>query len=273
MSKEESTTLIREYSLPKGWYARVSGLQEPTNYGTKFKTGIYEEQMKSGYRPPFHSFALRFFKHYGMAPGQPVPNGWRNLFGLIYLVETSGYKVDPTDFMRVFFEICYVKGVSNCPRWRDDIGTPNSRISEQHLLHGVLPRDNEVFLDQTHESFACSFAQAVYTLSRLKGRRILLRRLKATHHAEELSKCEANHLLHIEALERRLEMAKKKMYEMGFMKSKEMFAERFLDFPLDAFVMPTVVSPSGETVLPLEAGDAAASEPPKNGPSGDAPRP
>ncbi|KAK2988542.1 hypothetical protein RJ640_022493 [Escallonia rubra] len=104
-------------AMQVGWYARLPGLQEPANYGTKFETGIYEEQVKSGYRLPFHPFALRFFEHYRMAPGQLVPNGWRKLAGLIYLVQTSGYKPDATDFMRVFFEICFVKGVANCPGW------------------------------------------------------------------------------------------------------------------------------------------------------------
>ncbi|KAK2988546.1 hypothetical protein RJ640_022497 [Escallonia rubra] len=99
MSTEDLLELIREYPLP----------EEPANYGTKFETGIYEEQVKSGYRLHLHPFALRFFEHYRMAPGQLVPNGWRKLAGLIYLVQTSGYKPDATDFMRVFFEICFVK--------------------------------------------------------------------------------------------------------------------------------------------------------------------
>ncbi|KAK3007883.1 hypothetical protein RJ639_013713 [Escallonia herrerae] len=92
MSTEDLQDLIREYPLP-------------------------EEQVKSGYRLPLHPFALRFFEHYRMAPGQLVPNGWRKLAGLIYLVQTSGYKPDATDFMRVFFEIYFVKGVANCPGW------------------------------------------------------------------------------------------------------------------------------------------------------------
>ncbi|KAK3008830.1 hypothetical protein RJ639_014404 [Escallonia herrerae] len=117
MSTEDLQNLIREYPLPEGWYARFPGLQEPANCGTKFETGVYEEQVKSGYRLPLHPFALRFFEHYPMAPGQLVPNGWRKLAGLIYLVQTSGYKPDATDFMRVFFEICFVKGVANCPGW------------------------------------------------------------------------------------------------------------------------------------------------------------
>ncbi|KAK2983032.1 hypothetical protein RJ640_024687 [Escallonia rubra] len=469
MSTEDLQDLLREYPLPEGWYARLLGLGEPANYGTKFEAGVYEEQVKFGYRLPLHPFALRFFEHYRMAPGQLIPNGWRKLVGLIYLVQTSGYKLDATDFMRVFFEICFVKGVANCPGWyyihsrqrllkggpksnkgwhsryffvgrldkgelpfdrvwnpfckdfenpgkptpnnqtkhilshiklrgglcideplseeqlewakiippkpipaglqiplhppaihsvssaetvplemasgsgksqqggffgilqkakgkRDDLGMPDSQVSEQHLLHGILPQDKEVFQTQPHDTFACSFAQAVYTmyasgsemLSRFEmarqvaaeeahlKREVVKEAQEATHRAEELSRQEEEHLAHIATLEKRLDRVKRKaaeevtkardqgirdflngnagdewlkkqtddgleIYEMGFMKAKEMFVERFPDMPLDDFVMPAVVSPSGETVMPSEVGDAATSHLPGEGPSGDAP--
>ncbi|KAK2973870.1 hypothetical protein RJ640_029686 [Escallonia rubra] len=498
MSTEDLQVLIREYPLPEGWYARLLGLQEPANYDTEFETGIYEEHVKSGYRLHLHLFALRFFEHYRMAPGQLVPNGWRKLAGLIYLVQTSGYKPAATDFMRVFFEICFVKGVANCPGWyyihsrqrllkggpksnkgwhsryffvgrldkgelpfdrnwnpfckdfenpgkptpnnltkhilshiklrggvstddplseeqsewakiippkpiptglsipppppaihsvsyvetvplemasesgkspkggflgvlqkakgkqkeklpnvelppapkktrvtppersprildqvsinydpifrprwtlrRDDLGMPDSQVSKQHLFHGILPRDKEVFQTQTHETFAYSFAQAVYTMyasgSEMLSRFEMVRQVaaeeaqqkreavkeaqEASHRAEELSRQEADHLAQIATLEKRLERVKRKaaeevtkardqgirdfldgnageewlkkrtdddleIYEMGFMKAKEMFVERFPDMPLDDFVMPAVVSPSGGTIMPSEA--------------------
>ncbi|KAK2993791.1 hypothetical protein RJ640_027669, partial [Escallonia rubra] len=117
MTREELEALIMEYPLPQGWIARVPELQEPANYGTNWETWIYEEQVRLGYRLHLHPFALRMFDHYKMAPGQLMPNGWKNLVGIVYLIETSGYKADPTDFMRVFFEICFVKGVANCPGW------------------------------------------------------------------------------------------------------------------------------------------------------------
>ncbi|KAK3020181.1 hypothetical protein RJ639_046989 [Escallonia herrerae] len=429
MSTEDLHNLIWEYPLPKGWYARLPGLQEPANYGTKFEMGVYEEQVKSGYRLPLHPFALCFLKHYRMAPGQLVPNGWRKLVGLIYLVQTSGYKPDATDFMRVFFEIYFVKGVANCPGWyyihsrqrlqkggpksnkgwhsryifvghldkgelpfdrdwnpfcglcineplsedqlewakiisprpipagllipsppraipsvtsaeivplecspriaeqvsidddpifrsrwtlrRGDLGMPDSQVSEQHLLHGVLPRDKEVFQTQTYETFACSFAQAVYTVATDEAqqkREAVKEAQEASHRAEELSKQEADHLAQIATLEKRLERVKRKaaeevtkardqgirdfldgnagdewlkkrtddgleIYELGFAKAKEMFTERFPDIPLVNFVLPAIVSPSGEIVMPSEAGDAATSHLPGEGPSGDAPEP
>ncbi|KAK2995012.1 hypothetical protein RJ640_012252 [Escallonia rubra] len=365
MSTEDLQDLIREYPLPEGWYARLPGLGEPANYGTKFETGVYEEQVKSGYRLPLHPFALRFFEHYRMAPGQLVPNGWRKLAGLIYLVQTSGYKPDVTDFMRVFFEKAKGKRKEKQPsvelspvpkrtrvtpaerspqildqvsieddpifrpRWalrRDDLGMPDSLSSEQHLCHGILPRDKEVFQNQTHETFACSFAQAVYTMyasgSEMLSRFEMARQVAAeeaqltreavkeaqdaTHRAEELSKREEDHLDRIASLEKKLDRVKKRaaeevikardqgirdflegnagdewlkkrtedgleIYELGFVKANEMFAERFPDIPLDGFVLPAVGSPSGETVMPPEAGDVAASDLPGEGPSGDAP--
>ncbi|KAK3019026.1 hypothetical protein RJ639_004308 [Escallonia herrerae] len=366
MSTEDLQDLIREYLLPEGWYACLPGLQEPVNYGTKFETGIYEEQVKFGYRLPLHHFALRFFEHYRMAPRQLVPNGWRKLAGLIYLVQTSGYKPDAIDFMRVFFKICFVKGVAT----RDEMASGSGKspqggflgvlqkakgkrkekqpsaelplflrgvelflqnilhVSEQHLLHGILPRDKEVFQTQTHKTFACSFAQAVYTIyasgsemlfcfemarqvaaaEAQQKREAVKEAQEATHRAEELSKQEADHLAQIVTLEKRLERVKRKAAEevtkardqgicyfldgnagdewlkkrtkvgleindLGFTKAKEMFVKRFPDIPLDDFVLPAVISPSGETVLPSEAGVAAASHPSGEGPSGDAPEP
>ncbi|KAK3010022.1 hypothetical protein RJ639_010985 [Escallonia herrerae] len=428
MSTEDLQNLIREYPLPEGWYACLPGLQEPANYGTKFETGVYDEQVKSGYRLLLHPFALCFFEHYRMALGQLVPNGWRKLAGLIYLVQTSSYKPDATDFMRVnpgkptpnnqtkhilshiklrgglsideplseeqleWVKIIPQKPIlaglsipppppaipsmssvetvplgeakreaTKCgvapapkkvrvtplehslrildqvsieddpifrPRWtlrRDDPGMPDSQVAEQHLLHGILPRDKKVFQNQTHETFACSFAQDMYAsgsemLSRFEMARqvaaeeaqqkrdAVKEAQEATHRAEELSKREEDYLAKIMTLEKRLEPVKRKaaeevtkardqgirdfldentgdewlkkwtedgleIYELGFTKAKEMFAERFPDIPLEDFVLPAVASPSRETAMPSEAGDAAASHPSGEGPSGDAPEP
>ncbi|KAK3031022.1 hypothetical protein RJ639_036872 [Escallonia herrerae] len=435
MSTEELLELIRQYPLPDGWYARVPGLQEPANYGTKFEMGIYEEQVKSGYRLPLHPFSLRFFKHYHMAPGQLVPNGWRKLFGLIYLVETSGYKPDPTDFMRDFenpgkptpnnltkhilshiklrgglstdeplsekqlewakiiphkpilagltiphppaipsmssaetvpLEMAIGSGKSPQGGFLGMLQKAKGKIKEKQpsvscplfqrrqglllltCLHGLLKE----FLSTRIQSFdldghlgvmtlGCQIARSqssiffmeffnkeMYAnesamLSRFKmARQVAAKEAQqkrdaikeadeATCRVEELSKREADYIAHIETLQRRLEWAKRKIaketkkveeardkgirdfldgntreewlkkrtndgleiYEMGFTKAKEMFAERFPDIPLDDFVMPAVVSPSGETAMPSAAGDAAASHPSEEGPSGDAPEP
>ncbi|KAK2985857.1 hypothetical protein RJ640_018723 [Escallonia rubra] len=117
MSKESIVSLLEEYPLPPPFSARVPALQEPANYGTDLETSVYEGQIKSGYRIPMHPLAVAFFNHYKMAPGQLVPNGWRKLVGLIYLVQTSGYPVTVHDFMRLYLEVCFVKNVAKCVGW------------------------------------------------------------------------------------------------------------------------------------------------------------
>ncbi|KAK3040042.1 hypothetical protein RJ639_028296 [Escallonia herrerae] len=117
MTKESIVELLKEYPLPPPFSARVPALQEPANYGTNLETSVYEGQIRSGYRVPMHPFAVAFFNHYKMAPGQLVPNGWRKLVGLIYLVQTSGYPVTVDDFMRLYLEVCFIKSVAKGDGW------------------------------------------------------------------------------------------------------------------------------------------------------------
>ncbi|KAK3002687.1 hypothetical protein RJ639_019976 [Escallonia herrerae] len=104
MTKESIVELLEEIPLPPPFSARVPALQEPANYGTDLETSVYEGQIRSGYRVTMHPFVVAFFNHYKMVPGQLVPNEWRKLVGLIYLVQTSGYLVTVDDFMRLYLE-------------------------------------------------------------------------------------------------------------------------------------------------------------------------
>ncbi|KAK3014630.1 hypothetical protein RJ639_010295 [Escallonia herrerae] len=117
MTKERIVELLEEIPLPPPFSTRVLALQEPTNYGTDLETSVYEGQIRSGYRVPMHPFAVAFFNHYKMAPGQLVSNGWRKLVGLIYLMQTSGYLVTVDDFMRLYLEVCFINNVANSVGW------------------------------------------------------------------------------------------------------------------------------------------------------------
>ncbi|KAK2982068.1 hypothetical protein RJ640_003193 [Escallonia rubra] len=101
MTKEEIKELLEEFPLPPGFSAQVPEIQEPANYGTDLETCIYEGHIRSGYRFPLHPFDLAFFNHYKMTPSQLLSNGWRKLVGLIYLVQTSRYKVEVKEFMKL----------------------------------------------------------------------------------------------------------------------------------------------------------------------------
>ncbi|KAK2986442.1 hypothetical protein RJ640_011880 [Escallonia rubra] len=117
MTKESIIELLEEFPLPPPFSARVPALQELANYGMDLETSVYEGQIKSGYRIPMHPFVVAFFNYYKMAPGQLVPNGWRKLVGLIYLVQTSGYPVTVHDFMRLYLEVCFIKNVAKSVGW------------------------------------------------------------------------------------------------------------------------------------------------------------
>ncbi|KAK2965280.1 hypothetical protein RJ640_004149 [Escallonia rubra] len=158
MTKESIVELLEECPLPPPFSARVLALQEPANYGTDLETNVYEGQIRSGYRIPMHPFAVAFFNHYKMAPVQLVPNGWRKLVGLIYLVQTSWYPVTVHDFMRLYLE--RPSGKWEFPRkWNDfckdyekkGFLAPNAMTKKQFLDHikrrGVLNID-EPLTDQ-----------------------------------------------------------------------------------------------------------------------------
>ncbi|KAK2973518.1 hypothetical protein RJ640_010573 [Escallonia rubra] len=117
MTKESIIELLEEFPLPPHFSARVLALQEPANYGTDLETSVNESQIKSGNRIPMHPFTVAFFNYYKMTPGQLVPNGWRKLVGLIYLVQTSWYPVTVHDFMRLYLEVCFIKNVAKSVGW------------------------------------------------------------------------------------------------------------------------------------------------------------
>ncbi|KAK3012905.1 hypothetical protein RJ639_008408 [Escallonia herrerae] len=117
MTKASLVELLEEFPLPHPFFVRVPALQEPAKYGTDLETSVYEGQIRSGYRILMHSFDIAFFNCYKMAPGQLVPNGWRKLVGLIYLMQTSGYPVTVHDFIRLYLEVCFIKNVAKSVGW------------------------------------------------------------------------------------------------------------------------------------------------------------
>ncbi|KAK3042689.1 hypothetical protein RJ639_000941 [Escallonia herrerae] len=166
MTKESIVELLEEFPLPPPFSTRVPTLQNPANYGTVLEISVYEGQIRSGYRVPMHPFAVAFFDHYKMAPSQLMPNGWRKLVGLIYLVQTSGYPLTVHDFMRLYLEVCFIKNVANSVSWyyihnrvRVIKGGPKSNKAPSS--RGVA-RDKLILENQPHEAFAMAHVQPAY---------------------------------------------------------------------------------------------------------------
>ncbi|KAK2967182.1 hypothetical protein RJ640_005226 [Escallonia rubra] len=169
--------LLEEFPLPPPFSARVSALQEPANYGTDLETCVYEVQIQFGYIILMHPFAIAFFNYYKMAPGQLVPNGWRKLVGLIYLVQTSGYPVTVHDFMRLYLEVCFIKNVAKSVglyyihnRVKRIKGGPKSNKgwhSRGLAENGSSPESGTVFVKIMKERLSCS--QCYHNIKRRGG--------------------------------------------------------------------------------------------------------
>ncbi|KAK3008395.1 hypothetical protein RJ639_013607 [Escallonia herrerae] len=261
MSTEDLLELLREYPLPEGvtncsgWYY-IHSRQRLLKGGPKSNKGWHSKYFFIGHsdkgKLPFDREWNPYCKDFENL-GKPAPNNLTKHI-LSHIKLRGGLFIDEPlseqqlEWARIIPPKPVQAGVVTPPSaptisstFPAESAPLDSQISEQHLVYGVLPRDKEVFQNQTHDTFSC-FAQAVYMEC-----------------WDEWLKKRADDGLEI--------------YELGFVKAKEMFTERFPDIPLDDFVLPAVISPYGETVLPSEAGDVAASHPPGEGPSGDAPEP
>ncbi|KAM3194967.1 hypothetical protein ACQJBY_071182 [Aegilops geniculata] len=51
---------------------------------------VYAHALEAGVRFPLHDFFVDALKHYGLAPGQLAPSGWRVLVGFVALCQDAG---------------------------------------------------------------------------------------------------------------------------------------------------------------------------------------
>ncbi|KAK2971659.1 hypothetical protein RJ640_010900 [Escallonia rubra] len=271
MTRESIMELLEEFPLPPPFSARVPALQEPANYGTDLETSVYEDQIKSGYRILMHPFTVAFFNYYKMTPGQLVPNGWRKLVGLIYLVQTSGYPVTVHDFMRLYLEVCYIKNkwlakvkaqketfkaycYTSQMQYMFTMAIDMARNAETEKIAAVGKVDK---LDKEVKDLKTENADLLTKLGRLEKRYEKFRHEKA-----EIGNNAIQAFLDGTAGEEWLQKRTEdglSIFQEGFQKAKELMMEKYPSLFLDDVVVPTFELPSGKTVAPTEAGDAISS--------------
>ncbi|KAK1604641.1 hypothetical protein QYE76_028314 [Lolium multiflorum] len=66
---------------------------------------VYADALEAGMRLPLHPFYVMVLSHYGIAPGQLMPNGWRALAGFVVLSHFTGVPPSLAVF-RHFFSLC-----------------------------------------------------------------------------------------------------------------------------------------------------------------------
>jgi hypothetical protein len=70
---------------------------------------VYEHALEAGMRVPLHGFFSEALAHFGLAPTQVVPNGWRIMAGFVVLCHYAGVPPSLLVF-RYFFRLRILKG-------------------------------------------------------------------------------------------------------------------------------------------------------------------
>uniref|UniRef100_A0ACD5ZTQ1 Uncharacterized protein n=1 Tax=Avena sativa TaxID=4498 RepID=A0ACD5ZTQ1_AVESA len=85
---------------------------------------VYAGALEAGMRVPLHGFFCEVLAHFGIAPAQLVPNGWRFMAGFLALCRTVGVPPSLAVFRRIFglYIVSYKKKGWCCFRARDRSG-------------------------------------------------------------------------------------------------------------------------------------------------------
>ncbi|KAL5224218.1 hypothetical protein ABZP36_010857 [Zizania latifolia] len=126
--------LCEKYSVPREFTARPAGdLLRACSPPPPRAVCVYAHALEAGMRVPLHDFVCEVLGHFGLAPSQIAPNGWRIMIGFIVLSHHAGVPPSLAVF-RHFFSLCFFKLKGwYCFRGKDTAG----------VLFTSLPKSNK----------------------------------------------------------------------------------------------------------------------------------
>ncbi|KAM0918535.1 hypothetical protein ACQ4PT_009038 [Festuca glaucescens] len=101
---ETLRAICRKYSIPDDFTPVIAGDRSP-RAPPPGSVVVYADALEAGMRLPLHPFYVTVLSHYGIAPGQLMPNGWRALAGFVVLSHFTGVPPSLAVF-RHFFSLC-----------------------------------------------------------------------------------------------------------------------------------------------------------------------
>ncbi|XP_048542560.1 uncharacterized protein LOC125521542 isoform X1 [Triticum urartu] len=97
--------LCKRYAIPGGFAPVLAGGRSSCSTPPPGSVCVYLDALDAGMRLPLHPFFAAVLTHFGLAPGQLSPNGWRAMAGFVALSRSAG--VDPSlAVFRHFFALC-----------------------------------------------------------------------------------------------------------------------------------------------------------------------
>ncbi|XP_044444010.1 uncharacterized protein [Triticum aestivum] len=89
-SVEALRAICRKYSIPDGFTPLLAGDRSARALPPPGSVCVFVDALEAGMRLPLHSFFGAVLDHFGIAPGQLAPNGWRALAGFVVLSHFAG---------------------------------------------------------------------------------------------------------------------------------------------------------------------------------------
>ncbi|KAM0904001.1 hypothetical protein ACQ4PT_018303 [Festuca glaucescens] len=121
-SEETLRAICRKYSIPDGFTPVLAGDRSPRAPPPPGSVCVFVDGLEAGMRLPIHPFFAAVLDHFGIAPGQLAPNGWRALAGFVVLSHFAAVPPSLAVF-RHFFALCAFPHKLYSFRGKDAAGT------------------------------------------------------------------------------------------------------------------------------------------------------
>jgi hypothetical protein len=101
-TQSELDALCENHGVPKDFSARLAGDLRVNSAPPPGAVCVYADTLEAGMRVPLHGLFRQALAHFGVAPAQLTPNGWRIMAGFLALCRSAGVPPSLAVFRRFF---------------------------------------------------------------------------------------------------------------------------------------------------------------------------
>jgi hypothetical protein len=101
-TQDEVDAICNEHGVPKEFTARPAGNLRANSRPPPGAICVYSRALEAGMPVPLHGFFREALAHFGLAPTQITPNGWRIMAGFLVLCRSVGVRPSLAVFRRLF---------------------------------------------------------------------------------------------------------------------------------------------------------------------------
>ncbi|KAL6898061.1 hypothetical protein ACP4OV_006657 [Aristida adscensionis] len=122
-SQDALEALCKKHGVPKEFTPLPAGDRRACSPPPPGAACVYAHALEAGMRLPLHPFVCEVLAHFGVAPSQLAPNGWRIMVGFLALCRNAGAQTPSLAVFRHFFALCVCRFKGwHCFRGKDTAG-------------------------------------------------------------------------------------------------------------------------------------------------------